>query len=314
MVFPLNSEAQFGNPNLSGQDNYQKKENTNNGEPFMAGEHLFHAGEFLAAKAFFHKYLEDNERGEKRLKAFFRLGVIDQNAKSYFTALRFYKIILQLNPDYLLANEIKMNMAVCNFEIGNLEEAEVLFKSVFRKSVDTKEKWRALYYLSRLDEMKLHFDDAIGKLKNIYSQVEDKEISQKAFDLIKKMIDVSLSEKAIYLLLQKHKKGFPADLLLLKKLSLHRERGEVEEYKSVLEKFLYEFPEHNQSELLKKDLEAIKKTDSPIELGVVLPLTGNLAGTGQKVLQGIQLAYNLLPEASRKDIFLNSEGIRSYFN
>ena len=61
-------------------------------------------------------------------------------------------------------------MAVCNFEVGNLEAAEKLFKSVFRKSVDKKEKWKALYYLSRLDEMKLHFDDAIGKLKNVVSQ------------------------------------------------------------------------------------------------------------------------------------------------
>ena len=38
---------------------------------------------------------------------------------------------------------------------------------------------------------------------------------------------------------------------------------------------------------------------------MVLPLTGKLAATGQKVLQGIQLAYNLLPEASRGEIFLN---------
>ena len=61
LVFTINSEAQFKNPNLSGQDNYQKNESINYGEPFMQGEHLFHAGEFLAAKAFFHKYLEENE-------------------------------------------------------------------------------------------------------------------------------------------------------------------------------------------------------------------------------------------------------------
>ena len=305
LVFPLNSEAQFENPNFSDLDNYEKIESLNYGESFMQGEHLFHSGEFFAAKPFYHQNLEENERGERRLKALFRLGLIDQNAKSYFTALRFYKIILESSPDYLLGNQIKFNMAVCNFEVGNLEAAEKLFKSVFRKSVDKKEKWKALYYLSRLDEMKLHFDDAIGKLKNVVSQVDDKEISQKAFELAKNIIDVSLNEKAISLLLQKHKQGFPADLLLLKKLSNHRESGEVEKYKTVLENFLYKFPKHKQSEIFKKDLEAIIKTDSPVELGILLPLTGNLAATGQKVLQGIQLAYNLLPEASRKDIFLN---------
>ena len=305
LVFPLNSEAQFESPSFSGQDNYEKIESINYGELFMQGEHLFHAGDFFAAKSFFHRYLEENERGERRLKAFFRLGLIDQSEKSYFTALRFYKIILDSSPDYLLANEIKFNMAICNFEIGNLETARALFESVFIKSVDKKEKWKALYYLSRLDELKLDFDSAIVKLKAIYFQVNDKEINQKAFELIKRMIDVSLNDKAISLLLQKHNKGFPADLLFLKKLSNHRENGEIEKYKSVLEKFLYEFPEHKESELLKNDLEAIKKTDSPVEVGIVLPLTGKLAATGQKVLQGIQLAYNLLPEPSRNHIFLN---------
>ena len=73
LVFPLNSEAQFGNPNLSGQDNYQKNESTNYGEPFMQGEHLFHAGDFIAAKAFFHQYIEGNDKGDRRLKEFFSL-------------------------------------------------------------------------------------------------------------------------------------------------------------------------------------------------------------------------------------------------
>ena len=305
VVFPLNSEAQFENPSLSGHDNYKKNEVINYGEPFIQGEHLFHAGDFFAAKPFFHQYLEENERGDRRFKAFFRLGLIDQNAKSYFTALRFYKIVLESSPDYLIVNKIKFNMAVCNFEIGNFEIAEELFESVFRKSIDKKEKWKALYYLSRLDEMKLRFDVAIGKLKEIYSQIDDKYISQKAYELVKKMINVSLNDKSISLLLQKHKKGFPADLLLFKKLSLLRESGDFKEYKTVLEKFVHEFPEHQETELLKKDLEAIKKRDSLVELGVVLPLTGNLAATGQKVLQGIQLAYNLLPEPSRKNIFLN---------
>ena len=164
MVFPLNSEAQFESPSFSGQDNYEKIESVNYGEPFMQGEHLFHAGNYFAAKSFFHRYLEENERGERRLKAFFRLGLIDQSEKSYFTALRFYKIILEFSPDYWHVNEITFNMAVCNFEIGNLEAARELFESVFIKSVDKKEKWKALYYLSRLDELKLHFDGAIGKL------------------------------------------------------------------------------------------------------------------------------------------------------
>ena len=39
-------------------------------------------------------------------------------------------------------------------------------------------------------------------------------------------------------LLQKYEKGFPADLLLLKKLSLYREKRDIRGYKFVLEKIL----------------------------------------------------------------------------
>ena len=304
-ILPLHSEAQSENPDLSGQDSYGAIEKADYGDPFMQGEHLFHAGEFIEAKPFFHQYLEENERGERRLKAYFRLGMIDQKNQSYSTALRFYKMILESRPDYLLANEIKFNMAVCNFELGNLEAAEDLFKVVIRKSVDKKEKWKTLYYLSRLDEMKLSFEGAIEKLKKVYTQVDDKEMSQKAFSLAKKMIDVNMGERAVFSLIQKYQKGFPADLLLLKQLSNHRENGDVNGYKKVLEKFLFKFPGHKESEALKNDLESIEKRDSQVEVGVVLPLTGKLAATGQKVLQGIQLAYSLLPEASRKDIYLN---------
>ena len=133
MLLAINSMAQSENLHISDQDSHENFENINYGYPFMKGEHLFHAGEFLAAKPFFHEYIKETERGEKRLKAFFRLGMIDQNVKSYLTALRFYKMILESRPNYILAEEIKFNMAVCNLEIGNLGAAEELFESIIPK-------------------------------------------------------------------------------------------------------------------------------------------------------------------------------------
>ena len=306
LTLPLQLEAQSEQPELSSQNNYETSGGGGYADPFMEAEHLFHSGKFMAAKPFYHEYLEKNKRGERISKAFFRLGLIDQNEKSFATALKFYKMLLGSHPNNLLGNDIIFNMAICNFEMGNLAAAEELFNAVIRKSPDKKKKWKALYFLSRLDGMKLSFDDAIGKLKKVYVQVDDREMSQQAFKLAEEMIDKKFSEMVLSSLLQKYKKGFPADLLLLKKLSLHREQGDVSGYKSVLEKFLFEFPEHAESKILKKDLETIQKdSDSQVEVGVVLPLTGKLAATGQKVLQGIQLAYSLLPEASRKIIYLN---------
>ena len=297
LIYPFQSGAQSENSDFSNQKKYEIPDKEVYGKPFMEAENLFHAGKFMAAKPFYHDYLEKFRKGKRRSKAFFRLGLIDQNVKSFSTALRYYKILLNNHPNILFINEIKFNMAVCNFEIGNFDAAEELFNTVIRKSLDKKRKWKALYFLSRLDEMRFGFDKAISKLKKVYAQVDDKEMSEQAFKLTIEMIDGDIGERVLSILLQKYEKGFPADLLLLKKLSLHREKRDIRGYKSVLEKFLYQFPEHEEVEALKRELMRIQtENDSQINVGVVLPLTGKLAATGQKVLQGIQLAYNLLPE------------------
>ena len=306
LIFPFQSDAQLEHSDFFNQKQYGTPGKQVYGKPFMEAENLFHLGKFMAAKPFYHSYLEQFKKGKRRSKAFFRLGLIDQNAKSFSTALGFYQILLNEDPKILLINDIKFNMAVCNFEIGNFDAAEKLFITVIRKSLDKKKKWKSLYFLARLDRMRFGFDKAISKLKKVYAQSEDREMSEQAFKLTKEMIDGEIGERLLSLLLKKYGKGFPADLLLLKKLSLHREKRDIKRYKSVLEKFLYEFPEHKKAETLKRELKIIQtENGSQINVGVVLPLTGKLAATGQKVLQGIQLAYNGLPEAARDEIFLN---------
>ena len=254
LIFPFKSEAQLERADFSNHNNNETLGKVAYSQPFMQAEKLFHSGKFLAAKPFYHTYLEKFKIGKRRSKAFFRLGLIDQNAKSYSTALRFYKMVLKEHPSNLLINDIKFNMAVCNFEIGKFGLAEKLFKAVIRKSLDKKRKWEALYFLSRLDGMRFGFDEGIQKLKKVYEQVDDREMSKQAFKLAEKMIDGELDERVLSSLLQKYETGFPADLLLLKKLSLHREQRDIRGYKSVVEKFLYKFPKHQKSEDFEKGI------------------------------------------------------------
>jgi branched-chain amino acid transport system substrate-binding protein len=304
LMWPLNSMAQSEKTILPGEKSYENSEVSS--DPFLQAEHLFHSGELIAAKPYYHEYLDKNTRGQRRHNALFRLGLIDQKEKSFSTAIRFYKLVLGSHPNNLLTHDVKFNMAVCNYELGNLDTAEELFNAVLRQSPDKKKKWQALYFLSQLDGQRLSFEEAIGKLKKIYGQVDDKELSQQALRLAEDMINEKFSEMILSSLIQKYRSGFPVDLLFLKKLSLFREQGDVDRYESVLVEFLSIFPEHAKSEELKNDLEEIRKDNTArVVVGVVLPLTGKLAATGQKVLQGIQLAYSRLPEESRRMIYLN---------
>jgi branched-chain amino acid transport system substrate-binding protein len=304
MICPLKSIAQSENPVLPEEKHYENSDVS--ADLFLQAEHLFYSGEFISAKPYYHEYLDKNKRGQRRHNALFRLGLIDQKEKSFSTALRFYQILLSSKPNILLTHDVKFNMAVCNYELGKLDAAEELFNAVLKKSPDKKRKWQVFYFLSQLDSRRLNFEEAIEKLKKIYEQVDDKELSQQALLIAEEMIDKKFNEMILSSLIQKYRSGFPVDLLFLKKLSLLREQGDVDRYESVLMDFLSAFPSHSKSEKLKNDLEEIQKDNSTkVVVGVVLPLTGNLSATGQKVLQGIQLAYSRLPDKYRQMIYLN---------
>tara|TARA_Y100001934_G_C12350121_1_gene774890 strand:+ start:253 stop:2304 length:2052 start_codon:yes stop_codon:yes gene_type:complete len=286
-------------PNASDQEYY--------GDTFGQAEHLYHSGKILTSKSYYHKYLLDSSNKNVRQKVFFRLGLIDQNEKSFATALWYYQMLIDSNPNSLLANEVKFNMAVCNYELGNYDKAGRLFNIIIRQSFDKKQKWYALYYLSKLDARNLNFEDAFQKLKHIYLHYNDEKLGKSAFGLAEEMIDEKFNEKKLSSLIQKYKVSFPVDLLLLKKISIHREKREVVPYILTAKEFIKKFPQHEKSDELKRQLESFQKEagNDNIEVGVVLPLTGKLAATGQQVLQGIQLAYSLLPESTRDKISLN---------
>ena len=189
---PLGSMAQSEKAVLLGEKSYENLEVSS--DPFLQAEHLFHSGELIAAKAFYHEYLDKNSRGQRRDNALFRLGLIDQKEKSFSTAIRFYKLVLGSHQNNLLTHDVKFNMGVCNYELGNLDTAEELFNAVLRQSPDKKKKWQAMYFLSQLDSRRLSFEEAIGKLRKIYGQVDDKELSQQALMLAEEMIDEKFSE------------------------------------------------------------------------------------------------------------------------
>ncbi len=306
-INPINSEGKSSQNDLPVKSNPNASDQKYYGDTFGQAEHLFHSGKILASKSYYHKYLLDSSNKNVRQKVFFRLGLIDQNAKSFFTALWYYQMLIDSSPNSFLANEAKFNMAVCNYELGNYRIAEKLFNIIIRQSIDKKQKWDALYYLSKLDALNLNFENALQKLKRIYFHYPDEKIGRHAFDLAEQMIDEKFNENKLSSLIQKYKTSFPVDLLLLKKISIHRENRDIASYISTAKEFLAKFPQNGRSDELKRQLERFQKEagDHNINVGIVLPLTGKLAATGQQVLQGIQLAYSLLPESSRNKISLN---------
>ena len=58
LIFPFKSEAQLGRSDFSNHNNNETLGKLGYSQPFMQAEKLFHSGKFLAAKPFYHTYLE----------------------------------------------------------------------------------------------------------------------------------------------------------------------------------------------------------------------------------------------------------------
>jgi branched-chain amino acid transport system substrate-binding protein len=274
-------------------------------DPFLQAEYLFHSGNFLEAKPFYHDYLIQNPSEKRSHYALFRLGLIDQSHQSYSTAIRFYHILLENFPASLLSNSARFNIAVCHYKLADYSSAESMFKLVLRSSQDKKRKWEVMIYLARIDGMQMDYEKAFVKLRQVHRQSENKEISKLAVEIAEKLIKAKLSDFQVSTLIQKLGAEFPVDLLLLKKISTFRSAGDIANYISSLEKFIDFFPNDPRKAVIEKRLNQIKTdTEGRIKIGVVLPLTGKLALTGQKVLQGIQLAVNQLPFKVREKMAL----------
>lgn len=290
---------------VSGNDDTVRARPAVPGDPFLQAEYLFHSGGFLAAKPLYHDYLSKNPAGKRSHQALFRLGSIDQSNLSYSTAIRFYQILLQRFPGSLFVNTARFNMAVCHYQLADYNSSESLFKKVLRSSQDRKRKWEIMVQLAMIDGGRMDYEKAFTKLKQAHGQIENKEIRNHAIEVAENLINEKLGEAQVSALIQKLGRGFPVDLLLLKKIFFFREAGDVANYTASLEKFIEKFPTHPRKVEVESRLNQVNTdTGAKIKIGVVLPLTGKLALTGQRVLQGIQLAVNQLPFQAREKLAL----------
>jgi branched-chain amino acid transport system substrate-binding protein len=274
-------------------------------DPFLQAEYLFHSGDLSGAKPLYHEYLVRNLSGRRSYQALFRLGKIDQANQSFTTAIRFYQILLQRFPQSLLVNSARFNSAICHYELEDYDRAEAIFQKVLRSSSDKKLKWEIMYYLARIDGSRMNYEKAFSKLKKVYGQIENKEIRKFAVDMAENLINEKLGATQVSALIRKLENGFPVDLLLLREISFFREVGDTANYLVSVEKFISTFPNHSRKALVDGWLSSAQEPASAkVKIGVVLPLTGKLALTGQRVLQGIQLAVNKLPSQSREKLAL----------
>ena len=262
-------------------------------DSFLEAEHFFYSGEYEKSQLSYQNYLSGQPNKDRSNRALYRLGQIHQKNQTFSTALRYYEMVMQRSPVLMLAEDAKLGQAQCLFELGQYDLAGNIFKEVTFSHPDDKKKWQARIYLGRLDKKRLNYEKSIEKLKNIYFKSEVEDVRDQAKKLIDLIIEKNLNKITLIRLSEKYSSGFPLDHILLRLISIYREERNIEQLRSLILKYLQLFPNHPQSLIVSSTLKKIKENkENNIRLGVVVPLTGETASSGQQVLQGIQLAVN----------------------
>lgn len=274
-------------------------------DPFRQAEYYFHAGDFDKARPLYQEYFDSHPQGVRATRVLYRLGQLDQAKGSFSTALRYYQILLEKFPESSLMDPVRYLMGECHYELGQYSEAEEFFRGVAGTHPDIKLRWKALFYLGKLDEKNFDYSHALDKLARVYDQNENPEIKNFALGSVEQIINDKLSEDILLSLTQKYPSGFPGDLLFLKLISIYRNQKDIDKFQTMAADFIARFPDHPERSKVLEQLKAIENNPTgKVRVGVVLPLTGKRSVIGQQVLQGVQLALNQLGFSAKEKVEL----------
>ena len=279
---------------------------------FAKAETLYHEEKLLESRASYEDFLTGFSTDPRAAKVVMRLGQIDYKNKAYLSALRNYQYFLDTFPDSTLIYSVKLDMGLCYFEIERYSEAEKLLRETVKLNPDPTQKWKAFVYLGYIDDKRLELDKAFEKFKQIMDRSPYPEIKQEAANYIKIIVNKKLDKEQLESLAKSLGSEYPADLILERLISIYRIERDLGNYQISLEELIFRFPSHASREHYEKLLVQLKTNPNRgIRIGVVLPLSGKRAIVGQRVLQGIQLAFNQLSarDRTRLELVVKDSGL-----
>jgi len=275
-------------------------------ESFAVAESLFKKSEYEEAVIQYQNHIKNFPGGDFLDDAIFQLGEIYRLRKNYFMAIRYYQLLNKIDVKTDLYHESEYKIALCYYHSGHYKNALLKLKSNFSKPHDKKREWDIVFLMGRALEKA---QDSRAAFKNylLSKQIApDTKLKEKSEFKIMEMVQNNLSLDDLNLLAKTLPVKYPLGLVLFRLAEMYEKQRGYAQYQKHLTRFLNDFPNHGLYEKGKDRLESFlsKNETTKTKIGCILPLSGEAAASGQKILQGIQLAFNLLPDNKRKNIEL----------
>lgn len=275
---------------------------------FETAESLFEKHEYGRAIIQYKKYIKSFPKGYFVDDAIFRIGEIYRLKENYFMAIRHYQLLQESNDKSEWYNEAEYKIALCYLHLEYYENALHYFESSYAKPNDKKRQWEIIYFMGlSFEEM----NDNLSAFKKYLQSMEvapATELKQKSEKKIFEMIQHQMNLNDLILLSETLSVDYPdiTGFILFRLSEIYEKKRSYTLYENHLNRFLNSFPNHKLYEESRKKLDIFlaKKAAIKTKIVCILPLTGNAAASGQNILQGIQIAYNLVPDNKKKEIEL----------
>ncbi len=272
---------------------------------FLLAEELFHAGDWAEAQLNYNDFLKFHPNDPRIPQAIYKLGSVDFARQSYVSALRLMDFLILNHSNSTFARKGLSVKGKCLFELKRLGEAEAVFDRVLKDNPDGTLRWEALVYLGKISASRTDYKKSLERLLKIDEEVRDDILRQEARRQIESFIQKGLDKGQLVELSRQYLRRYPGDLALIRLMDYYRAERDFGSYQIVLEDFISRFPTHSKAEYYRKVQKELKSDSRRImRIAAVLPLSGERALVGQKVLQGIQLAFNQLSLVEKEKIEL----------
>ncbi len=275
-------------------------------ESFAVAEKFFKKSEYEEAIMQYQNHIKKFPGGDFVDDAVFQLGEIYRLRKNYFMAIRYYQLLNKIDIKTDLYNESEYKIALCYYHSGHYKNALLKLESNYSKPHDRKREWDIVFLMGRALEKAQDTRAAFKKYLLSMQIAPDTKLEEESESKIMEMVQKNLSVDDLNLLAETLKVKYPLGLVLFRLAEIYEKQRDYALYQKHLTRFLSDFPNHELYEKGKDRLDGFlsKNETTKTKIGCILPLSGEAAASGQKILQGIQLAFNLLPDNKRKNIEL----------
>ena len=275
-------------------------------ESFLVAENLFNRSQYGQAIEQYKNHIKNFPGGDFVDDAIFAIGEIYRLRKNYFMAVRYYQLLENRNIKTDLYNESEYKAALCYLYSGHYKNALLKFESSYSKPHDKRREWDIVFFMAEALEKMQDNRRAFNKYLQSMQIAPDKKLKRKSKSKILKMIEKNLKLEDLTYLADRLPLKYPLDRVLLRLAVMYEKQRDYTLFQKYLTRFINDFPGHELFEKGEKKLNSfLAKSESlKTKVACVLPLSGEAAASGQKILQGIQLAFNSLSDEKRKNIEL----------